>query len=144
MTTIAYDGTTLAADTMATSDGLARRTSKLFVSEKYLYGMCGYESEGIMIAKWLATDGDPPTVEDDGVKGIVIERATGKCFAISGKHCSFLPIYEPVFAVGSGRDFAIAAMTLGKTAEQAVLFAAQFDVWTRAPVETVSSDGVVR
>lgn len=42
-------------------------------------------------------------------------------------------IFEPFYAIGSGRDFAIAAMALGKSALEAVELASRFDIWTAAP-----------
>lgn len=148
MTTIAWDGTTLAADTLAISSGLKRRTSKLRVTERFLYGMTGYESEGIAIAAWLAMGADPakpPPVDDDGAKGIVVERATGHVFAVSGKSCSLLRIREPFIADGSGRDFAIAAMALGKNSEEAVELSSLYDVGTSGLIELATiEDGMVR
>ena len=41
-------------------------------------------------------------------------------------------------AVGSGRDFALAAMHLGKSAEEAVLVAAEFDPGTGNGVDTLT------
>lgn len=144
MTTIAWDGTTLAADTLALSDCLKRRTSKLRVTDRFIYGMAGYESEGIVIARWLADGADvtkPPAVDDDGAKGIIIDRKSGRAFIPSGKSCAFLPVHEPFFAVGSGRDFAIAAMALGKSAEEAVNLAAFYDASTGGIVELATIDG---
>ena len=42
------------------------------------------------------------------------------------------------FAIGSGRDYALAAMRLGKSAEEAVLLAAEFDPGTGNGVDTLT------
>jgi ATP-dependent protease HslVU (ClpYQ) peptidase subunit len=51
------------------------------------------------------------------------------------------PVFHPVndykfWAIGSGRDFALAAMEMGATAEEAVLLASKFDRKTGNVVST--------
>ena len=126
MTTIAWDGATLAADTLATSDGLKRYTRKLFLYDRFMYGMCGSLSEGMEIAKWVGggcKSETAPTMEDDSCHGIVIEKSYGrfmKLYTVGGKKPVLMEVREGFFAVGSGRDFAITAMALGKSAVEAV------------------------
>ena len=46
-------------------------------------------------------------------------------------------VRERFVADGSGRDFAIAAMALGRTARQAVALAARFDVYTGGGIDSI-------
>lgn len=47
---------------------------------------------------------------------------------------------ERPFAIGSGRDFALAAMDMGATAKEAVEMAAKRDVYTGGTIRTVIID----
>ncbi|MDE2105424.1 MAG: hypothetical protein KGL39_49815 [Patescibacteria group bacterium] len=49
----------------------------------------------------------------------------------------FTPITKKFAACGSGSDIALGAMAAGKTAREAVLIAAEFDVNTRTPVNSL-------
>jgi hypothetical protein len=140
MTTIAWDGQTLAADTLACASGLRRVAHKLFRCRRYIFGMTGLQADGHIIAQWLrdgASLRDPAPISEDGINGLVIDLDDGRVYVVEGKRATLVPVHEPVFAVGSGRDFAIAAMTFGKTAQEAVEFSARFDVYTGGEVDTI-------
>jgi hypothetical protein len=140
VTTIAWDGKTLAADTLATSDGLRRKCSKLVVTPLHFYGGTGLEGDMVTVGHWVK-GGAPlqrPTVEEDGIHGILVDRKTGRAFMLMGKNLAACPIHDATAACGSGRDFALAAMHLGKTAVEAVEVSAKFDVWTSLPVESAA------
>lgn len=47
-------------------------------------------------------------------------------------------VHEPYVASGSGRDFALSAMKMGRTAPEAVAFANEFDLYTGPEVMSVS------
>jgi hypothetical protein len=135
MTTIAWDGTTLAGDTL----GVIGETVKIMVHKLFrladgrLYGGTGEWQEVLAVRDWLTHGGEKPHLED--FAGIVIDKIM-RCWRLE-ETLIFLPILEPTHAIGSGRDFALAAMALGCTATDAVLLAAQFDVWTNTEVETL-------
>lgn len=134
MTTVAFDGKTLAADTMAISGGLKRRTQKIFrLGDGRLFGGSGLYEEVLLVRDWLNDGGVKPKLED--FSGLVISN--GKAFLL-GQLLVLMPL-DDKYAVGSGRDFAIAAMQLGKTAKESVEFAAQFDAWTGYEVETLET-----
>lgn len=138
MTTIAWDGRTLAVDRLGLCSNLPRRTRKLWVSEHWAYGGAGNLPDITDIALWLAAGAkqeDRPTLEDGGSCGIAVRRRDGKAFKVEGKRPMLAPVSERFIADGSGRDFAIAAMALGKTARQAVAFASRFDVYTGLGVD---------
>ena len=136
MTTIAWDGTTLAGDSLAAIDGcLAAYGLKVYVlTDGRLYGASGRYQDVLAVRMWLDTGGEKPHITE--FAGMVIET-NGECSRIE-ESLVFMPIREPFHAVGSGRDFALAAMALGQTAAQAVALAARFDIYTGGGVVEVS------
>lgn len=127
MTTIAWDGKTLAGDTQ--SSMFRGRTRKVFrLKGGALFGMCGNLHEGIAVMRWLdGVEGAAKPTVSEGFHGILIRDR--KLHVL--ERCLEIVEYDRVnFAIGSGRDFAMAAMHLGKNAREAVLVAHQFDVDT--------------
>lgn len=137
MTTVAFDGQTMAADTLATDDwGMRERTLEKIWANKYLLIGCAGGSG--QIARWLMNltidtdiddlikDGYPNYARDTNDPALlVVDRLTGRIYRHAGG--SFIQTHYQHFAIGSGRDFAMAAMYLGKTAREAVSVAAHFD-----------------
>lgn len=108
--------------------------------EVALFGGAGEEAACADVADWIAggmASDSRPKFEPDSLTGIVV-RSQG-AFRFDSRLRMF-PLIEKFHAVGNGRDFAIAAMHLGKTALQAVEIAALFDVYTAAPFTSVSLD----
>jgi ATP-dependent protease HslVU (ClpYQ) peptidase subunit len=69
----------------------------------------------------------------------------GKVFRVScredplayGDEVGFTPVTKKFAACGSGNEIALGAMRHGATAREAVAYAAEFDINTRAPVHVV-------
>ena len=131
MTTIAWDGKTLAADTLITENGKrVGRCEKIGNVGGVLFGVSG----GV---EWLAAfrgwflggmSGDRPAMKsgDNIAQAIVIH---------DGRVLSLVPdgwdvMKAPYYAVGSGCDLALGAMALGHTAEEAVRAACMIDVYS--------------
>ena len=134
MTTIAWDGRTLAADSLGVlGDSLKVVSHKLMCfPDGRLLGCCGRMSDKMLVCEWLLHGGEKPLL-DDSFAAILVEP-TGQAFRLE-ESLVFITMHEPFHACGSGRDFAIAAMALGKTACEAVALAMQFDPWTGGAVE---------
>lgn len=128
MTTIAYDGVTLAADRMATSGHLKHTTTKIHRFNNIRMGTCGDLRAGVALIEWakngfvpeefpeIAGNDEDPTfllVIKDEELGVILYEGTPT------------PIHfeDPYFAMGSGSHIATAAMALGKSAEEAVQLA---------------------
>jgi hypothetical protein len=92
-----------------------------------LFGAAGYLSEAMAVVEWLNQGGDKPKVTADKFHAILIRE--GALFMLED---NLIPVKHenPFFAVGSGRDFAVAAMFLGKSAAEAVRVAHEFDTDT--------------
>ena len=147
MTTVAWDGKTLAADTLITDNwGLREFRSKIVRGKGWVAGCAG---ETHQIAKWrkavedLRFDqvielGVPDWHKDDNDPAILITDGNGSYRSVGG---IFMQNNRPYWAVGSGRDFALAAMCCHVNAEGAVRVAMEFNNGTGGDVETVTLTG---
>jgi ATP-dependent protease HslVU (ClpYQ) peptidase subunit len=141
MTTIAYDGQYMVCDELATDCwGLKEyQPDKIFKGSGCAVGCAG---ETGVIYKWWKTlkqfyETKEPTFEqildfgypdyerDKNDPSLMLVNRIGEIY----RHSSgiFIIVQRKFFAIGSGRDFALAAMHCGKTAHQAVQIAAEFD-----------------
>lgn len=146
MTTIAFDGKTLAADTQASGDHVWETQDKIRVIKNPITGdpknppqyeikLCagaGYLEDAIAFFNWIESGGDKPKL-DEGFTGIKIEN--GVCTQYHDSLVGFEK--KPPLAFGSGSQFAIAAMYCGKTAEEAVELAIKLDANTGGDVVTL-------
>jgi ATP-dependent protease HslVU (ClpYQ) peptidase subunit len=140
VTTVAWDGRTIAADRLASYGNARRKVRKLFDCGEYVYGCSGDFSEAHPIAEWLtggAKSSERPVFDEEKVFGIAVRKADAKAFVVEGKRVSLTEILDDQFATGCGRDFARSAMAFGRTAPQAVAFASRFDVFTGLGVDSV-------
>lgn len=140
MTTIAWDGEVLAADRLANASGLRRSTKKIFDCGEYWYAGCGTAHEIQMIARWILNGAKPdgkPTLEEGGGWGLAVHKGTARAYHVLGKNVELVEYTDRQQADGSGRDFAIAAMSNGMGAVDAIRFAARFDLNTGDGVDFV-------
>lgn len=131
MTTIAWDGKTLAADTQLTANGMRYSTTKAHrLADGSLFASCGDHGLNTAVRRWLEDQSQPKPVvgKDDGFSGLLI-KADGSLFRMDTS-MNLCPVQSAFFADGSGRDYAMAAMHLGKTAKEAVELASLFCVFT--------------
>jgi hypothetical protein len=131
MTTIAWDGSTLAADSCCVSGrGMRQRISKLFECGRYIYGGTGDIADLEAVKRWLragAKWADRPKVDPNGNGGIVVDRKTRKVYLLNGDPATLCEIPGEPTAVGSGSLYAVAAMACGRSARGAVEIAMLFD-----------------
>jgi hypothetical protein len=132
MTTIAWDGKTLAADTRATSSGMPYRAVKLFaLPDGSLFAGSGDYGQVCAVKEWLEHMITQMPKTDD-FAGLFV-TPTGEAFRLE-ETLIRLPIHERFHAIGSGRDFAMAAMHCGRSAREAVEIASLYDVFTGGEV----------
>lgn len=137
MTTVAFDGKVMAADSKQTDNWglLSWSDDKIVVTPTVLIGGAG---ESAQLRKWRRDFKDHWTAndfiafgyptykkDDDDPVIMLVDRLTKYVY----KHSQgvFLPCCRAYHAVGSGRDFALAAMACGKAATEAVEIAIEFD-----------------
>lgn len=128
---MAWDGKTLAADKRATIGGVRTTVTKIRRGKAgNLVGVSGSAAMIESIFAWLCDGAHKPEGQDDRSDwcGIIEIDPQGRCY----KHerwGRFL-VEAPFFAVGSGADFALMAMELGRGAAEAVELTARFDTGT--------------
>jgi hypothetical protein len=138
VTTIAWDGRQLAGDRLGNSGGVPIELGKIWDIEGEFVGIAGLYEDGMAFVEWLLAGEDPaskPEV-DESFRALVV-RESGKCFRYESKLYPF-EILEPYHALGSGRDFALAALHYGKSAKEAVELAMKFDLDTGIGVDVLT------
>lgn len=131
MTTIAYDGKTIAVDSRVTANGIIVSDS----GKKF----------GFLQQKFMALSGPTDDVELMLLEFKQGEKCSRGCFEVGGFMIDNEKVYRvgvsdglyyacdstgKPFADGSGMKLALAAMDMGKTAEQAVKYAMTRCVYT--------------
>ena len=141
ITTIAWDGKTLAADRRAVHQDCISTSQKIFrLEDGRLVGAAGGWTVCQIWMDWLVAGGERPALlatEEEYINGLEI-RPDGNC--IQHLRHGSVPTFDPFIAFGSGKHFAMAAMACGKTAAQAVEIAAMFDPHTGNGIDTLTLD----
>lgn len=131
MSVIAWDGFRLAADKRILMGNMIRTTTKIFRDGNALVGYSGGADAGEEILAWFRRGRDPATFPEsqrnkDDWAGLLVVFDDGIIWKFERTP---YPVKFPpqLFAIGSGSDFALAAMHCGKDAAQAVEIACLFD-----------------
>ncbi|WP_416048950.1 hypothetical protein [Cupriavidus basilensis] len=145
MTTIAWDGTTLAADRCSWSGGVRRRVRKIYRvrapgGRVFLVAFCGNGDFAMAILAWMR-GGDRPDpahfdVDKTSTCAVVIDERGG-VWQLSGALSYGCRMRERVFAQGAGHEFAWGALEAGATARRAVLIAAKRSDYAALGVDCV-------
>lgn len=143
MTTLAWDGTTLAADRAAWSSGNKYRVRKLSRvtapdGRRFLVGVCGDGSYAGQLLRWMRGaiphPGPYPEPGNFTVALVIDERR--RVFRL-GSSLQYTEILERFHACGAGQDYAIGALEAGATARQAVQIAIKRSDYAGLGVDTV-------
>ena len=131
MTCIAWDGKTLAADKRVEYVGLARTVTKIFRFNNELLGISGNGAQGNEMIEWYKAGAKPAAFppkqrERDDWASLIVIRECGVFYYERTPHPCL--VEDKIMAWGCGRDYALAAMHLGKTAREAVEIASVFDI----------------
>ena len=141
MTTIAFDGKTMACDTRVVCGSNCYNTdTKIYENDFVVIGAAGDAGVGILL------------VQDDGILApkhydfdfsalVWVKDIETLCKVEFYKSwdcalSSVITVADSFAAVGSGSPYALAAMYLGETATRAITVAAQFDTNTGGKVIT--------
>lgn len=141
MTTIAYDGKTVAADKQSTACNMKRRVTKLFRVGGAVVGITGSLDLGMEMVDWLRNGSEPSSFpaaqRTSEFVHVLLVNPDGRAFHF--EQSPFPVTVESVpYAIGSGMAYAMAAMRLGASAEQAVAVASEFDIYTGMGIDTVA------
>lgn len=156
MTTIAWDGNLLAADSRETSTGMGITTDKAIKLWTIDPEKHSYDGEGVIAFGCAGTAGGSRILKallEEGLTALtsvpdkvdftaIIVTAAGKGHWLYTDEDYAFVLGEPVLtdSVGSGAAYARAAMALGKDAKTAIEFAMRFDQCTGGEVQTFNYD----
>jgi hypothetical protein len=131
MSVVAWDGKTLAADKRASLGTLIRTTTKIFRCHGALLAYAGEAVFGEEMRAWYMRGANPEDFpasnrDKDDWAGLLVIRK-GEPITRYERTPYPLRFEDKHFAIGCGRDFALAAMYLGKTAAEAVAVAIALD-----------------
>ncbi|HEX5126493.1 MAG TPA: hypothetical protein VFW00_07110 [Rhodocyclaceae bacterium] len=129
MTVICWDGKTLAADKRVSFGTSISTTTKIHRINGMLVGCAGVAANGASCIQWVRDGMDRsqyPAVQKDDPCSLLVILADGTIHYYS-KTADPLVIECKTFAIGSGSEFADAALYLGKTAREAVEVAIALD-----------------
>lgn len=137
MTTLAYDGKTLAADRQITKGGARwSRTKKIHqLADGRWFAGAGSLDQCIAVRNWLDSGADPDEAPNADEFEALIVDPDGRVFCI-GDGLQISEVEAPV-AMGSGEQFAMMAMRCGANAREAVERTSEFDTNTCAVVDAV-------
>ena len=131
MSVIVWDGKMLAADRRACHGNLIRTTTKIFKINNHLYGYAGVAATGEELLAWHVAGADPnsfPLSQRDPETSCSPLVITPDKRVLTYESSPYpLTFHDTHFAIGSGRDFALAALLLGYPADEAVATACHFD-----------------
>jgi ATP-dependent protease HslVU (ClpYQ) peptidase subunit len=138
MTTIAYSGGCMAADTQVSAGGRKFRTHKVKrLKCGGLIGSSGKLADILKIQRWAEAgfpEADKPDFGDEGEFECLIVTGAGDVYLLD-EDMELMPFMDAFIAVGSGGPYAMAAMECGRNPAEAVAVAAKFDANTSEPVE---------
>lgn len=141
MTTIAFDGTTMACDTRVVCGSNCYNTdTKIYENDTYVIGVAGDAGVGTMLidcpyilqARPYEFDFEALVYVKDAEKVYKVAFYKSWDCALS----SVIPIADSFAAVGSGAPYALAAMECGYSAHGGVAVASKFDVNTGGKIIT--------
>lgn len=153
MTTIAYRGGILAADsleTLCTEAGGARKfhcekiyRKKLPDGSTAIIACAGESSPALLFLDWYGTKKKPLKVLIDAVADFTCLVLTKAGLFEYDAYCRPLPVMlepYPFYAIGSGAKAALGAMHAGADAATAVEIACRVDTYSAPPVVTMRLD----
>lgn len=116
---------------------------KMWAARGSIWGAAGSSAKGLAFKAWTLGKGKRPSFvkgeeeEETEMKIEVLQLSPKGLFLwVNGDLPD--PIHEPFFAVGSGAGYAIGALSMQSTLEQAIEVAAKWDANTRLPFDVMA------
>ena len=148
MTTIVYRDGVLAADTRAYSGGhtpIGKKSKIRRLADGSLVGVSSTEpGVGEAIIGALQDHDSVLEARDDllalgdklRLQGLLV-RPNGDVFYFSDSPYPSGPLRDEFFAIGSGQEYALGALSVGVSAKEAVKVASLHDAWTNDEIEVL-------
>lgn len=139
MTTIAFDGKTIAGDSRITYENeiVGDYDTKVSLIDRanYVFGFAGTRSMKNAAERWIMGGCTKDNHPKDGDWSALVMHVYGnqQCMLYTNTTPYGAYVQAP-FAIGSGDKYAVAAMHCGKTAAEAVSIAAKLDPFTGGEV----------
>ena len=133
MSIVAYDGRIVAADRQSTNSDTRREVQKIFLIDteygKEIVAFVGCMSGGLAMMEWYENGADPSILpqSQNTDSGAVLSVFHKDGVDTYENHIP-MPINDPFWAWGSGRDIALGAMAHGANAIEAVEIASRFNI----------------
>lgn len=134
MTTIAANLKSLCSDTFSTTSVIGYQVTKVLRVGDAIVGCAGstYKCEAFL--SWFGKGGRAPKFSNiDRFEALLLD-STG--LYVFHNDLTRERLIKGFHAIGSGQQYAIGAMAANATPKKAVLIAAQYDPFSKAPVET--------
>lgn len=134
MTTVAYSNGMIAADTLVTVNSV--RTGFMTKIAKNSDVLAGFSGEGVFgqaFLKCVTEGGELPKVPEGSV-GFTVDKAGAVTSYEENGSCM---VQANCFAIGSGREMALAAMAAGADPQKAVEIAIDLDVYSGGSIDVL-------
>lgn len=152
MTTIAFDGRSIAADRMCSIGNTPVRSPHpkirrlVYKNLPAVMGTSGSVEYGHALVDWLqagAHAGKEPELSNDGDSNYcTVLLATKESVYLFSNSCVGVPLGAIPWAAGSGADYALGAMAAGASAKRAVEIAITLDVNSGCGVDVLRLKGL--
>ena len=145
MTTIAYDGKTLAGDKQTTYGNTPVVCTKLqrikWKGKEAILGSSGAVIDCDIVIDWIikGEKGKPEITQDEFDLSILLVNSEGVHYMTEFPKWHHMGKVK--WAIGSGSNYALGAMEAGKTAKEAIEIASRLDVHTGLGVDTMTLKG---
>lgn len=135
MTTIAFDGVTMAADRQQCGRyKFLCLEPKIFRMKGSIFGTAGNVEDKIILREWLSGKGDKPEIVDSFA---ALEATPNGLYYWSSEKAKFR--FPLPAAIGTGAEYAMGAMLQGATAREAVAIAIRLDEATGFGIQTMKA-----
>jgi hypothetical protein len=147
MTTIAANLKAMAADRFVTYAPSYNGSSKLWIAKGAVWGAAGNVGHISAFKAWTMGKGKRPVVvdpEDTDAARLEILQLSPEGLFLWVNDDAPDAVKEPFYAIGSGAGYAIGALSMQSSLEQAVEVAAKWDSGTRLPFDMISLGSLKR
>ena len=151
MTTICANREAMASDRFVTYSTSFNGECKIWIAKGSIWGAAGPSNKGLAFRAWTLggprpkfKSPDPEEEDEDQEVKLEVLQLSPKGLFLWVNSGPPDPVFEPFFGVGSGAGFAIGALSMQATLEQAVEVAAKWDGGTRLPIDVIALRDVKR
>lgn len=140
MTTIAADLARMIADRFVTYAPSYNGGTKIWSAKGSVWGAAGDTAHCLAFRRWTEGKGQRPHVsreDDEDVSRFEALQLSSAGLFLYVNDSPPDPVKEPFYAIGSGAGYAIGALSMQASLEQAIEVAAKWDSGTRLPMDVI-------